>query len=150
MRTGAGLTGQYARLMTSIHATPKVSILFNAVRWIHTDSRQTLPAPFRDSASTSSSSTNTKPPPHPLPSSAPAARAAAPAPTAHAATARPAPLQAHAKQEQSPVISEGNGKMLDPDTVKPLKPPMTSHAPAPATKPVKTAASKPKRGLKRL
>jgi hypothetical protein len=58
---------------------------------------------------------------------------------------KPAPLQAHASQEQSPVI-ENEGKVDDGKIAKPLN----VMPPAAAVKVPKPAVSKAKRGLKRL
>jgi hypothetical protein len=63
------------------------------------------------------------------------------------ATGKPAPLQAHAAQEQSPVVGN-DGKLDDGKVVKPVNVVPTS---ATGVKvPPKVAVGKAKRGLKRL
>ncbi|ORX37283.1 ubiquitin-conjugating enzyme/RWD-like protein [Kockovaella imperatae] len=138
---------KYARLMTSIHATPKIT-----------------PIEFRDSSSKSSPSA-----PTPiaglnlihLPSSIPSSHSRPPNSTSSTtssstttttvtttstkptASTRPAPLQAHAQQEQSPVM------LSEPTAGEPEKPLKTVSS---TKTPAKTAGAKAgaKRGLKRL
>jgi len=113
---------QYAKLMTSIHATPKVSQRSLTCRPLFTSDRhpdyQTAPVEFRTAKSTSTPSGT--------------------------ASGKPSPLQETAQQEQSPSLDSsatvGDDKALKPATTVP-----TTVKPA-ATK-AKPAA---KRGLKRL
>ncbi|KAK4684985.1 hypothetical protein P7C73_g5180, partial [Tremellales sp. Uapishka_1] len=115
---------KYARLMTSIHATPRLP-----------------PAEFRESSSTASSSKSTpaSSTSHLMPSqSSRPPNSTSSTTSSSSSAARPAPLGAHAGQAPSPVI-EQDGR-IGGDLMKPTK-----------TVPVKTApASKAKRGLKRL
>ncbi|ORY25941.1 ubiquitin-conjugating enzyme/RWD-like protein [Naematelia encephala] len=113
---------KYAKLITSIHATPK------------------LPPPeFRNTTSKTipqaSSSSNT----HVIPSTS----TRPPNSTSSTTSSKPAPLQTRVDQEQSPVLP--STATMDEKALKPA----TSTKVAGGTK-TSTAASKAKRGLKRL
>lgn len=137
--------GQYANLMTSIHATPKVSL----TRYIFpsaSDNLHQLPPPeFRNTPSSSSKIT----PSQQLAPSASHARppnstSSTPSCSTNTTTtsSKPAPLQAHASQEQSPSLDQL------PTFEKPLKPVTTTKIPP--TTAGKAVPTKAKRGLKRL
>ncbi|KAK8858718.1 hypothetical protein IAR55_002947 [Kwoniella newhampshirensis] len=118
---------KYAKLMTNIHATPKLP-----------------PAEFRSTTSSSSSTSKQAQLPQPSSSRPPNSSSST---TASTNTSKPAPLGMSVSQEQSPVI-EQSGTVAD-DTFKTVKSvPVTK---GPAVGGVKTgAASKAKRGVKRL
>ncbi|WVW84843.1 hypothetical protein I302_106878 [Kwoniella bestiolae CBS 10118] len=103
---------KYAKLMTGIHATPK------------------LPPPeFRNTSTTAASAATARP----------------------VSSGKPTPLGTNVKQDPSPVIEQS--AVVGDDTAKVLKPVASATASStkiPATGPKTTAASKAKRGAKRL
>ncbi|WVQ85073.1 hypothetical protein IAT38_007237 [Cryptococcus sp. DSM 104549] len=117
---------KYARLMTSIHATPKIS-----------------PPEFRGATSTPSS-------PSKLPhaTSLNTTRSTASVSSTSSVTGKPTPLGTNVRQEQSPVA--GQAPRFGDDTGKVLKPAATTKAQVAAGAAKTAAASKAKRGMKRL
>ncbi|EIW67690.1 hypothetical protein TREMEDRAFT_33323, partial [Tremella mesenterica DSM 1558] len=116
---------KYAKLMTSIHATPKLP-----------------PTEFRSKTNSANlASSSTLPSPLPIPSFLPQANSAT-SPTVSSGL-KPIPLGVNAKQETSPVVGQ-TGQIPDPDM---FKPPSVSGVKSASAKP---AAKQAKRGLKRL
>ncbi|CAD6563906.1 MAG: hypothetical protein TREMPRED_002366 [Tremellales sp. Tagirdzhanova-0007] len=144
---------KYAKLMTSIHATPKVRLnKLSQALWL-ANARplcQIPPPEFRDTNSSTSKpiSSSSTPTPNLVPSSAPTSRppnSTSSATTMSSTSSKPVPLGAYSKQEQSPSI-EQIATIEEFKVHKPVESKVVGDAPA-----VKTGApSKAKRGLKRL